>query len=370
MHNKQGVDTFFLITVLILTLGGFFMFVSASLGLHAREGVKFSSVVINQLGGLVLGLVALGITSRISPATYKKYALHIFIGGIIATLMVFLPVIGMSHGGARRWIYIGPITFQSSELLKIGAVIYMSAWYSTMKAKVSSVKFGLAPFLAVTGISGFVLLLQPDTDTFIVTAVTAGAIYFVSGASWKHLFVSFLAGVVVLAGVVAFRPYVLERVKTFFEPHNDTQGSGYQVNQSLIAIGSGGFTGKGFGQSAQKFKFLPEPIGDSIFAVAAEEFGFLGGSAIIIAFLLFLSRGLYIARRSKDMFGGLVVLGIVIMTLIQSYMNIAAMVGVFPLMGIPLLFVSHGGSALLMLLIEMGIVLSVSRTMSASQGSR
>jgi cell division protein FtsW len=361
--SLKPVDTPFLITVLILTFGGFFIFTSASLGLHAREGAQFSSVVATQIGGLVLGLMAMFITSRIPVSLYKRYALPLFLFGVIASLAVFLPVIGMEHGGAHRWLRIGLFTFQPSEFLKIGAIIYAAAWFSSVKTGVSTLMRGFIPFIGIVGISAFVLLAQPDTDTFIAIAVSVGAIYFVFGARWKHLGIAALAGIILLVGIVYFRPYVLDRIMTFMHPNIDLQGSGYQVNQSLIAIGSGGLLGKGFGQSVQKFKFLPEPIGDSVYAVAAEEFGFLGGAAIIFAFVLFLSRGLQISRRAKDSFGGLLVLGIVIMTLTQSFMNIAAMLGVFPLMGIPLLFISHGGSAILIILAESGIILRVSREM-------
>jgi len=365
--SLKPVDKPFLIIVLILALGGFFMFASASLGLHAREGARFSSVVASQLGGLTLGFIAMFVASRIPTSWYKRYALHLFLFGLGASLLVFLPGIGMEHGGAHRWIHVGPFTFQPSEFLKIGAIIYAAAWFSSVKSKVSTWKQGFLPFAIIVGLAGLVLLLQPDTDTFIVIALSVASIFFVAGASWKHLGVAALAGMVLLGGVVYMRPYVLDRIMTFMHPSNDLQGSGYQVNQSLIAIGSGGLFGKGFGQSAQKFKFLPEPIGDSVYAVAAEEFGFVGGTGIIIAFILLLSRGLSIARRSKDVFGGLLVLGIVIMAITQSFMNIAAMLGVFPLMGIPLLFVSHGGSALLIVLAEAGIILRVSRDLKTSR---
>ncbi|NTV22167.1 MAG: FtsW/RodA/SpoVE family cell cycle protein [Candidatus Yonathbacteria bacterium] len=360
MHEKR-VDRFFLGIVLLLVLGGFFIFVSASLGLHAREEVRFSSVIINQFGGLVLGLFAMFLISRIPVEWFRRYALHFFLFGVFASFLVFVPGLGMAHGGAKRWIFLGPVTFQPSELLKIGTIIYMSAWFAAVKSKAGTFAKGLMPFLVTVGIAGVVLLLQPDTDTFIVTAASALAVYVAAGAKWRHVAIVALLGVLVLGGVVLMRPYVLDRVKTFFNPSADTLDSGWQAEQSLTAIGSGGVIGKGFGQSSQKFGFLPEPIGDSIYAVAAEEFGFTGGLAIIVGFLLFLSRGSYIARRAKDPFSGLLVLGIVIMTVLQSFMNIAAMLAVFPLMGIPLLFISHGGSALLIILAEMGIVLSVSR---------
>ena len=217
------------------------------------------------------------------------------------------------------------------------------------------------PLLAVIGIVGLILLWQPDMDTLLIIIGAAIGIFFIAGGKWKHLAVLFGIAVIGFILIVFSKPYLMERVLTFIDPARDPLVAGWQIQQSLIAVGSGGVFGKGFGQSIQKFRFLPEPIGDSIFAVAAEEFGFVGGVVIISAFILFLLRGLSIARRAPDAFSGLLVSGIVIMIVLQSLINIASIVGVFPFSGLPLPFISHGGTALLFALVEIGIVLNISR---------
>jgi cell division protein FtsW len=187
------------------------------------------------------------------------------------------------------------------------------------------------------------------------------AIYLAAGGRWKPLFVIALVGAVGLAVLVSQRPYLQQRISTFIDPAKDATGSGYQIQQSLIAIGSGGLTGRGFGQSTQKFAFLPEPIGDSIFAVASEEFGFVGSVTIIILYILFAFQALRIATRVPDPFGSYVIVGIVVLITLQSFMNIAAMLAIVPLSGTPLLFISHGGTALFFTMASAGIILNISK---------
>jgi cell division protein FtsW len=188
--------------------------------------------------------------------------------------------------------------------------------------------------------------------------------YFVSGAKFRDLAIMFGIGIVAAGGLIAMRPYLLSRIQVFLDPSRDALGSSYQVQQQLIAVGSGKITGRGFGQSIQKFKYLPEPLGDSIFSVVGEEFGFVGSVIIIIIYLLFFLRGMMISMRTKDSFGRLLVLGIVCLIVFQSYLNIASSIAVFPLGGLPLIFMSHGGTALAFALASIGIVLSISRNQS------
>jgi len=206
-----------------------------------------------------------------------------------------------------------------------------------------------------------ILLSQPDTGTLLSILIAGLSMFFVAGGRFRHLlFLTVIAAVGI--GVIIFtRPYALDRVRTFIDPSADPLGSGYQIRQALIAIGSGQLSGRGFGQSIQKFSFLPEPLGDAVFAVAAEEFGFLGSIFIVFMFLAFTLRGLRISGRAPDQFSRLLALGIVILISSQSFINIAAMLGVLPLTGVPLLFVSHGGSALLFALAEVGVVLNISK---------
>ena len=339
------------------------IFSSASLGLLSKQAVKYSNVAFNQtFFGLFLGTLACFITSQIDYKAYKKYSLVIFIITLIMTLLVFLPGIGFSHGGASRWIKIGTLSFQPSEFLKIGFVMFLSAWIAKVKDKVTTVKYGSLPLVLIIGLSGLVLLAQPDTDTFLIIAFSGLAIFLTGGGKWSHVFILSFVGIIALGYVASTRPYVMTRISTFMNPQVNSLGSGYQIQQSLIAIGSGGMFGRGFGQSIQKFSVLPEPIGDSIFAVAGEEFGFIGTVGLVALFVFFSFRGLKVAVQVSDTFGRLMTVGIVIMIVSQAFVNMGAMVGLLPLSGITLPFVSHGGTALFITLAEAGIILNISKS--------
>jgi len=360
--KRLKVDIPFLISVFILVGAGYLIFSSASLGLLSSQAAKYSNVAFNQtFFGLFLGIIACIITSQIDYKIYRKYAFIIYVLAVILTLSVFIPKIGVEHGGAHRWIKLGLLSFQPSEFLKIGFVIFLSAWIASVKDKAQTFKYGLLPFMILTAITGTILLIQPDTDTFAITIFAGVAIYIVGGGRWKYILILGIIGIMGV-GVLAYtRPYVKSRITTFINPAKNALGSGYQIQQSLIAVGSGGVFGRGFGQSIQKFNVLPEPIGDSIFAVASEEFGFVGSVSIILLFIFFAFRGLKIANKVPDSFGRLMVVGIVIMITSQAFVNIGAMVGVLPLSGITLPFISHGGTALFMTLAEVGIILNISK---------
>ena len=352
----------FLLWTIILTVGGFFIFSSASLGILAQNPLKFSSLAFNQFFlGLFLGSIICIVVARLDYKIWRKLALFLFLISIVLTLMVFIPSLGISHGGAKRWIDLGFISFQPSEFLKIGFIVYFAAWLSTFKKKVDTFYWGLLPFLVFSAVVGTILLLQPDTDTFAVIIFASLAMYISAGAKWKHIAIIFLIGVLSLAILAFTRPYIKQRITTMLNPNENAQTSSYQLRQSLIAVGSGKIWGRGFGQSVQKFEYLPEPVGDSVFAVASEEFGFIGSVAIIIAFLMFGISGFRIAAETTDDFGKFVTIGIVILIISQAFINIAGMIGVLPLTGIPLPFLSHGGTALFITLIESGIIMSISR---------
>ncbi len=360
MHRK--IDRPFLITVIILVVAGFFIFTSASLGLLAHESVKFSSVAFSQLFfGIFLGGVALYATSKIKYTFWRKYAFYIFLFSAAVTLLVFIPSLGLESSGAKRWIDLGIVTFQPAEMLKIGFVIYFATWLTNVRDKIHTIGHGIIPFIILLSITGAILLSQPDTGTFIVILVTGLAMFIAAGARWRDIF---SLGAIAVAGLTLLayiQPYIKDRIITFINPASDALGSGWQIKQSLIAIGSGEIFGRGFGQSVQKFQYLPEPIGDSIFAVAAEEFGFIGSVIIITLFLFLAFRGLKIAGYAPNNFSRLLTVGIVILIVSQSFINIGAMLGVMPLTGLPLLFISHGGSALLFALAEVGIILNISK---------
>jgi len=361
-NKPKSIDTVLFLLIVFMVIGGFLVFSSASLGLMARGGADFASVASGQFFfGIIGGSIVLFLTSNIYYRHWRKYAFYLFLFSVIATLAVFIPQIGASHGGATRWIDLGFTTFQPSEFLKIGFVIYLATWLSGVHENISHWKYGLLPFVGIVGLIGFILLLQPDTDTFLIMAAAGLAMYFAAGAKWKDILMILIVGVLTLAVIAMARPYVMDRITTFLDPNVDPLGSGYQIQQSLIAIGSGGLTGRGLGQSIQKFQYLPEPIGDSIFAVYAEEFGFIGAIVLIVSLLFITLRGYKIATDAQDIFGTLLVIGFMTLLILQAFLNIAAMLGVAPLSGLPLPLVSHGGTALMATLAALGIVLNVSK---------
>lgn len=357
----QKTDNILLSLTAALLAFGFLIFLSASMGLLARDGASFQGVALRQLLAIALGCAAAYLAMSFDYTRLKRHALLILIVSVIAALLVYLPHIGLAHGGARRWISILGLSVQPSEVLKLGLVIFAAAFMSAMKEGIASWKRGLIPLAVLIGIAGAILLPQPDTDTFLLIAVALISMFLAAGGKGRHVAAVVLLGALALSLFIATHPYLMERVLTFIDPSKDPQGAGYQIQQSQIAIGSGGFSGRGFGQSVQKFSYLPEPIDDSIFAVASEEFGFIGSTALLLLFLMFILRGLHNASRSRDSFGRLLSLGIVILIGLGAFMNMGAMLGLIPLSGLPLPFVSHGGTALVFTLLEAGILLSLSR---------
>ncbi len=364
MKKARSFDKVFLGLTLLLASVGLFIFTSASFGLFFRKGFSLQDLLFGQIVlGLLLGLVAMIAAYKMPLKWLKIYSLHIFVASAIVTLFVFVPHVGLQQiKGAHRWIALGPASFQPSEALKLAAVIYFAALLPLLKDKITQLKYSLVTFAGVIAVPAIILLLQPDTGTLMVLFLALVGMLLAAGMKIRHFFLLFAGSVVLVVALAMVRPYVKERLLTFVDPSRDPQGSSYQLQKSLLAIGSGGITGRGFGQSIQKFGSLPEPTGDSIFAVAAEEFGFIGASAIIILFLLFGVRGIQIARNNPDMFSGLLAVGIVILIVSQSFANIAAMLGLVPLTGVPLVFISHGGTALLFAFLEIGILLNISKS--------
>ena len=362
MAVQRSVDKVFLGLVITLAIVGVLMFISASLGVLAKNESKFYGVLFNQIALGVIGGVAVMIACiKMDYKHWRKWSFVIFVVSIILTLLVFVPGLGFKHGGAQRWLSVGPISLQPAEFLKIAFVIYFAAWLSWVKHRKQDFKFSILPLVILLGIIAAVLLKQPDTKSFILIAVAGCAMLFASGISWKYLVGVVLVGAIGLGALTMFTPYLKDRVRTFLDPSHDISGSSYQLNQSMIALGSGGVFGRGYGQSIQKFSYLPEPQGDSIFAVVGEEFGFVGSTLLILLFVAFALRGLRIANRAPDLFSRLLATGIVILLIAQSFLNIASIVGVFPLTGVPLVFISHGGTSLLLALAAVGIVLNISK---------
>lgn len=361
---KRSIDAPFLVSLLALVVFGLLIFTSAALGLLARDGASFTSVAVSQLLlGFVVGGTALLVLSRIDYRLYRPFTPYFFVFALFLTTLTLVPGVGIELKGASRWLALGPVSFQPQELLKLATVALLAGIYAAKMKTSSTVRGGLLPLALVAGSSMGILLLQPDTDGAAMIALASGAVLFAAGGRIAHFLVLGAVGALALTGAAFFYPHVADRFHTFFNQSADPQGSSYHINQLLIAVGSGGWTGRGFGQSIEKFSYLPEPIGDSIFAVAAEEFGFVGSVALVALYVCVALLGLRIAARAPDPFGGLLVVGIIVLIVGQSFMNISSSLGLIPLSGLPLIFVSHGGTALAIALAEVGVILSISRRM-------
>ncbi len=362
--KDRAADMPFLLVFLALITFGILIFTSAALGLLARDGATFQSVAISQLLlGFLCGGAALLVIAKSDYRQWRPYTVYFWGLAMMLTLLTFVPHVGLELKGASRWLVLGPLSFQPVELLKFATVVFLAAIYAGKLKAVETWRGGLLPLGLIAGSAAAIVLVQPDTASAMIMSAAAVVVLFAAGGRISHLAVLALVGVVVLAGAALVYPHVRDRLTTFIDHKSDPQGSGYQIEQSLIAVGSGGWSGRGFGQSLEKFSYLPEPIGDSVFAVAAEEFGFLGSAILVLLYASVALLGLRIAARAPDPFGGLMALGLVVLIVGQSLFNIASSIALVPLVGVPLIFVSHGGTALAIALMEVGVILSISRRM-------
>jgi len=359
-------------TILALTLFGFFILFSISGSYsHEKFGSPYSLFLHQIIYGLIPGLILGFIAFKIPLAFLKKWALPLVLGNIILLALVFAPKIGVSLGGANRWLNLGLFTFQPSELLKLTSILYLAAWlsgknatrsdFTTSKKDLKLIGQTFIPFLIILGVIAILLILQPDISTLGVIGLSALILYFIASTPVWQTFLIVLSGIAGFIALIKFEPYRFNRLLVFLKPETDPMGIGYHMKQALIAIGSGGILGVGLGLSHQKFGFLPQSIGDSIFAIFAEETGFLGALILISLFLIFAWRGLKIAKDSKNKFNQLLVTGITFWIVLQAFINIGSLVGILPLTGIPLPFISYGGTALVNELVAMGILLNISK---------
>lgn len=308
-----------------------------------------------------LGIIAMFFIMNIDYWIWKKYSKPIIIGCFIMLILVLIPGIGVVRNGSQSWIGVGSFVIQPSEFMKLGMIIFLAKFLSENQKYITTVKKGLLPSLGLAGIAFGLIMLQPDLGTGTVMIGTCVVMIFISGARIMH----FAAlGIVALGGFVALiisAPYRLQRITSYLDPWEDPLGSGFQIIQSLYAIGPGGLFGLGLGQSRQKFFYLPEPQTDFIFAILSEELGFIGGTFIILLFSLLLWRGIRVAIGAPDLFGCFLTVGIVAMIAIQVMINIGVVIGLIPVTGITLPFLSYGGSSLTLMLMAVGILLNVSK---------
>ena len=359
---KRSIDKPLALLIFTLLLGGSLIFVSAAFGILGRgftgiTSVAFSHLVLGVGGGTVLLLVTLNVDYK----QWRRFAPALFALALIAMLLVFVPHIGASHGGGQRWIILMGVSFQPSELLKIASIFVAAAYYSTIRSKTETFTWGVGGLIAILAAPIVLLVIQPDIGTLGIICMSTVVVFFAAGARMRDVAILACVALISLAVLAYVKPHVQERVMTFINPAQNQHTQSYQITQSLIAVGSGQLFGRGFGQSVQKFTYLPEPMGDSIYAVASEELGFVGSTIIVLLFLGLALRGYVVAARTPDMFGGLLAVGISTYLAGEAFINIAAMLSLLPLTGVPLTFVSQGGSAMLISLASAGILLNISR---------
>lgn len=310
--------------------------------------------------GFIPGLFLFYVLSRIDYKIWKKFAFPILLLSIFLLLLVFIPGLGTSHGtGSQSWVEIFGISFQPSEFVKLTFLLYLASWLSKKDEKVKDFIYGLLPFLIILGI--IVFLVLPDAGTMVIILSMAFVVYFIAGANILHLIGISGLGALLIYFLIKLKPYRVARFMTFLHPELDPRGIGYHINQALLAIGSGGLWGRGFGHSRQKFLYLPEPVGDSIFAIISEEMGFFAAAGIILVFLCLFYKGIQIAKKAPDEFGKLLGVGIMSWIIIQAFINVSGMIGLMPMTGVPLPFISYGGSSLMTSMAGIGIMANISK---------
>ncbi len=308
-----------------------------------------------------LGLIAMFVMMNIPYHIWKDYSKWILLICYILLIAVLIPGIGLVRGGARSWIGVGAFSIQPSEFMKLGLIIFLAVTLSKHQRYITSFKKGFLPSLLLVFVPFGLIMLQPDLGTGMVLVLTCFVMIFIAGARLSHFIYLGVIGLVGFAGLIISAPYRISRIQAFLDPWQDPLGDGFQIIQSLYAIGPGGLMGMGLGQSLQKFFYLPEPQTDFIFAILAEELGFIGGAFVISLFFLLMWRGIRIAINAPDLFGSLLALGIIGMIVIQVFINISVVIGLIPVTGITLPFLSYGGSSLTLTLLSVGILLNISK---------
>lgn len=361
VNAEKKSDRVLLYLALALLVFGLVMISSAGIAYSKSRFEDHYFFLKRQLAGVSVGLVALYFAQKIHYAFWKKIALPLFVLSLVFLVLVFVPGIGSRIYGANRWIQLGIISFQPAEMLKFSLILYLAAWLESKGGKTKDFFEGLLPFLIIILVIGFLLMKQPDMGTLGIIVLIAFSIFFVNGARISHILMLASGGVLVFYALAKMEAYRMNRFLVFLHPELDPHGIGYQINQALLAIGSGGIFGAGLGHSLQKFNFLPEPAGDSIFAIIGEELGMAGAVVLIALFVALALRGLRIARYAPDTFSRLAAVGVISWIIFQAFMNIASISGLIPLTGVPLPFISYGGTSVMFLMAGIGILLNISK---------
>ncbi|MEA3463833.1 MAG: putative lipid II flippase FtsW [Patescibacteria group bacterium] len=357
-HNP---DKSLIITIGIIIVFGLIMLSSASsIIAYAEKGDSYYFLK-HQLIGLFLGLIVFWFFSLVDYHRWKKYAFGFLIFSIVLLLLVFIPGLSAKWGSARSWINIFGFSLQPSEFVKLSFLLYLAAWLESRGKRLEDFHQGIGPFVVVLAVISVLMIKQPDIGTLSIIAITSLIVYFIGRGSIKHILVMLILAILGFALMVQFSPYQMNRFKCLMEPNYDSRGVCYQVNQSLIAVGSGGIFGRGLGASRQKYMYVPQIQGDSIFAIIAEETGLIFSGALVILYIFLFYRGYLTAIKAPDDFGRILAIGIVSWIVLQAMVNIGGMINLLPMTGVPLPLVSYGGSAMLASLAALGILVNISK---------
>ncbi len=359
MNREIPYDRGLIMTVLALLGFGLIMVFSASTVVSAEVYGSQTSIFTRQLLFVVIGLVGLMVSMRFDYHFYEQGWVIYPLLLVSLALLIYL-LVAPESGGVQRWIRIGPVNFQPSEFAKLAVILFTAFYLVTRKEDFHSFKRGLLPYLVVVGAIVLLVLLEPDLGTAASIAFTAIVLLFLGGLRYRYLLGLFLAAIPALYFLVVRVPYRLDRWLAFLYPERDPYGIGYQIRQSLISVGSGGWSGLGYAQGKQKLSFLPEPHTDFIFAVVGEELGLLGCFTVVVLFGLFFWRAARISVRAESPFGTYLGLGIACMIILQAFVNMSMVVSLLPTKGLPLPFVSVGGSSMIMTMTAVGILLNIS----------
>ena len=365
---RGPIDLPFLLLVVILVGIGLVMLFSASFPRAYYKENDPAKYLIRQGVFAIMGFAAMGIIGKINYQRYRALAKPLMILSVVLLVLVLIPGIGQVRNNARRWIGIGDIlTFQPSEIAKFAVVLYFADTISKKKDKMRTLRYGVAPYVIRLGIIAVLMMMEPHlSGTLLILG--AGAILMLAGGI-RWIWVALAGGVGAVLGylVVFVGGYGRSRIDMWLDPWLDRQGDGYQMVQSLLSIGSGGLLGVGLGKSRNKFMYLPEEHNDFIFSIVCEELGLIGAGIIMLLFAALILRGYWIALHARDRFGSLLVIGVTSLLAMQTFLNIGVVTGLLPATGISLPFFSYGGTALMIQLAEMGVVLSVSRQMKPTR---
>jgi cell division protein FtsW len=362
MVTERPYDRWLLfITAVLVVFGTIMIYSSTSVitPLLAKRNITSFFYFKRHLFTVLMGMLFMFLAFRTGTENLKKMAIPLLVFSFILLVLVFVPKIGIAAGGAKRWIRLWPSTFQPSELVKLAMVIFL-AWYMSMPAyKTDSISSFLIP-IGIMGLFQVIFLKQPDFGAAMSLCLLTIGMLALSGIRLRYIM---MLGVLVIPVSIKLlmEPYRLKRILAFLDPWKDSQGSGFQLVQSFIALGSGGITGIGLGESKQKLSFLPESHTDFIFSLVGEELGFIGALLVVVLFFILFLRGISIANRTRDPFGYYVASGLSMMIALQALINFSVTTGLVPTKGLPLPFISYGGSSLLMNMVAIGILLRLSR---------